>query len=360
MSDAFNMKRSAEGIEAVLRICGSRGRILLLMQDNPDPDSIASAAALRDLIYSGLHRRAVIGYGGRCGRAENRAMLDVLRIDAHRIVPHHLAGFSTVCVVDTQPGSGNNVLRNARVADIVIDHHPTPKRHVWVAKWADIRPGYGATSTVLYEYCLAAAHKLSPGLATALYYGIQSDTQDLGREVNPADTAAYLALFPQVDRKKLRRIRRAAVPAEYFQMVHRSLSNCVVAGTTVISTIPSCSNPDMVSEIADLMLRLSGIRISVCYGLCGDTIHLSARAVDARSNVLPRIRRVVSRLGTGGGHRTMAGGQVPVEDDPEKRMRLVRERLLTVFAAHQEPRPLLSAKTPVPHDVADESGEDAP
>jgi len=344
MAETFDMERSKEGVEAVLRICRKRGRPLILMQDNPDPDSIASAAALRTLIKARLRKWCVIGYGGRCGRAENRAMLDVLGIDAQRVAPSQLARFNTICLVDTQPGSGNNVLFRPDGADVVIDHHAVRKRAVWTAPWADIRENYGATSTILYEYCLAAEHKLSPAVATALYYGIQSDTQHLGREAGPADTMAYLSLFPHVDRRKLRRIRRAPVPAEYFQMVHESLSTCVVAGTTVVSAIPSCSNPDIISEVADLMLRLEHMRISVCYGFCNGVIHLSVRAADARSNVVPKVNRVVSRLGAGGGHRTMAGGQIPVEGDPDRRLGIVRARIFQVFAPRQTPSPLFEAK----------------
>ena len=34
MPEKFNLERSAAGVEAILRICGRRGRVLLLTQDN--------------------------------------------------------------------------------------------------------------------------------------------------------------------------------------------------------------------------------------------------------------------------------------------------------------------------------------
>ncbi len=47
------------------------------MQDNPDPDSIASAMAFATLIHRRLDKRVAIGYGGTVGRAENAAMIEL-------------------------------------------------------------------------------------------------------------------------------------------------------------------------------------------------------------------------------------------------------------------------------------------
>ena len=332
---------TAENVERVVRICGRKGRILILMQDNPDPDALACAKALRKLVQVRTGKRAIIGYGGVCGRAENRAMMEVLRIDAHVVRPEELSRYRTICLVDTQPVSGNNILFASRIPEIVIDHHNLPKRKTWSAEFSDVRPEYGACSTILYEYLQAAGIKMNTNLSTALFYGIQSDTQDLGREVSPAGVRAYQQLFLVADKKKLAKIRRAPVPADYFHALEASLSNSVVAGKTVISFVPACHNPEILAEVAELLLRLEGIRSSVCYGLCGDTIHLSARAIDARGHVDVRLRRVVARLGSGGGHSAMAGGQVPVEGNPEKRLELVRSRLLATFGVDAEACPLV-------------------
>jgi len=331
----------AANIKQIVDICGRKGRILVLTQDNPDPDALASAAALRELIHDRLKKRVAIGYGGICGRAENVAMMEELRIDARHITISDLNDYAILCLVDALPRSGNSILAS-RDPHIVIDHHILPKKRTWTAEFADIRPHYGSTSTILYEYLLAAKIRPNPKLATALFYGIQSDTQDLGREASAADINAYRDLFLIADKRKLSRIRHAPVPADYFAMLIDGLSACAVAGTTILSYIPSCHNADMIAEMADFLLRLRGMRAAVCYGVCGGKIILSARTVDARGNAARRMRRVVSRIGTGGGHRTMAGGQIPLEGDPEKRIALVQSRILRYFASSKEPVPLAS------------------
>ena len=59
----------------------------------------------------------------------------------------------------------------------------------------DIRPDYGSTSTILTEYVRAAGIEVRPRLATALVYGIKSDTQLLGRETSRQDIAAFAYLL---------------------------------------------------------------------------------------------------------------------------------------------------------------------
>ncbi len=347
MATALDLARSAGNLERVLSICRKRGRILVLMQNNPDPDAVASAAALRDLVHARLRKRVTIGYAGVCGRAENRAMLHVLHVDARQLTPDALDRYTTLCLVDTHPRSGNNALYTSRRADVVIDHHEPVRGRRWAARFADIRPHYGATSTILYEYVLAAGMKPSADLATALFYGIQSDTQFLDRDAGPADAAAYEALFPLANRKKLARIRRAPLPPDYFRMLHDGLESCVLVGRLVLCALQDCDTPDMIAEVADVMLRLDAVRTSVCYGRYRDRIHFSVRTVDARGNAAGRARRIVKGIGTAGGHGTIAAGQVPAGEDANPRMAELRRRILAVFAPRESAQPLIELDGPV-------------
>lgn len=338
------MKRSQACVAALVEICARPGRVAVVMQDNPDPDALACAAAIRDLVHQRLNKHVAIGYGGICGRAENRAMIHVLRIDARRMSRAQLARFRTVCLVDAQPQSGNSDLLGKRRPEIVIDHHLMRRNKPVQAELTDIRPEYGAASTILYEYAKAAGIHISSNLATALFYGIQSDTQDLGRGVTPAGALAYQELFLDADKHKLARIRRAPVPREYFRMLADGLVDSVVAGTTVVSCIRDCANADMIPEVADLLMRLAGMRCAVCFGRYEDNILISARGADQRSNMARLVRRVVAGIGTGGGHRAMAGGCVPAGHEADTRLQQVRERILRVFARGKAPAPLIAPR----------------
>lgn len=329
-------------LDRLLAVCNRPGRILVLTQNSPDPDALASAAALRELFHVSLNKRADIAYGGAFTRAENRTMVQLLSINARHIDLERLRRYDIICLVDTQPRTGNNILPPARQADVVIDHHILPPNRIWTAPHTDVRPAYGASTTILYEYVRAAKLPISQSLATAMFYGIQSDTQDLGRESGPADIQAYRELFLIADKRKLARIHRAPVPAEYFQMLADSLATCIVAGSAVISRIQTCHHPEMIAEVADLLIRLEKTRTAVCYGICGKNVFLSVRATSVQGNAAKKMLRVVRGIGTGGGHRMMAGGQIPLGDCPKARIDLINERLLQVFAPGKQPIPLTS------------------
>ena len=90
--------------------------------------------------------------------------------------------------------------------DLVIDHHPEQFNYKCHIK--DIRPSYGATSTILLEYLLCTGSGIGTRLATAMLYGIKSDTFALSREVNEWDVEAFSYLYPLANQNLMRRIER--------------------------------------------------------------------------------------------------------------------------------------------------------
>jgi len=179
--------------------------ILILTHNNPDPDAIAASWALHFLLKTKFKARPRVAYGGIITRAENRAMVRLLKIKMQPLDKVNLHRFEIFALVDTQPGTGNNSLPSRRHASIIIDHH-SPRRASSGAAFTDIRPHYGSSSTILIEYLIEAGLPIRKGLATALYYGLKTDTQDLGRNGTEADYKAAIALYPDVQLKRLSQI----------------------------------------------------------------------------------------------------------------------------------------------------------
>src|SRR5512146_1332473 len=67
-------------IAAVLDWVRGKGKIAIIVHDNPDPDCLASAMALRHLFVMKLNKDAVITFSGMIGRSENLAMAKELEI----------------------------------------------------------------------------------------------------------------------------------------------------------------------------------------------------------------------------------------------------------------------------------------
>jgi nanoRNase/pAp phosphatase (c-di-AMP/oligoRNAs hydrolase) len=296
------------------RLAKGRRRALILLQDNPDPDAIASAAALKLLLKELAGCETVIAHDGVVGRSENRSMLRYLGTNLRAAADLALEKFDLVAMVDTQPVFGNNPIDDHSKVDVVIDHHERGDRMPGVP-FCDIRPNYGAASSILGEYLQEAGITPPIPVATALAYGIQSDTQDFGRETSEADIAIYTTLYPLANKRLLSRIENEQQPREYFTAVSRALRDARTYGNAALCWLGRMINPDMTGEIADLLLRLDDAEWVMCQGLYKGTLYLSFRTDVRASDADGVAKAVVGDLGAAGGHEMIAGGQVQVERD---------------------------------------------
>jgi nanoRNase/pAp phosphatase (c-di-AMP/oligoRNAs hydrolase) len=334
--------RRYERIVAALR---GRARPLVQTHNNPDPDSLACALALRHLIRHETGLDSVIAFGGVIGRAENRAMVRQLRIPLTQgsLVDYTQYDFTAIC--DTQPGTNYSSLPDGFVPTVVIDHHamrPETAR----AEVAIVEPEYGATSSIVAEMLLAGGVPLPADVATALYYGIKSETQDLGRDTTEADVAVYRELEQRMDRRVLARIEAGRVPREYYTEVLTVLSTAVVRGRVVTADLGRLRVPDMVPEMADFLLRMESVRWSCVMGEYQDTLYVSIRTTDLEANAGDAIRRAFDGMGSSGGHASMGGGQVPMPRFTESEKEDVKRTFLEAFlpltgVAEGDPEPLI-------------------
>jgi len=302
-----SLRRSREHSDGMLGWLRGKGRTLIIIHDNPDPDCLASAMALRHLLSVKLGRDAVIAFSGMIGRSENLAMARELEITLTPLEMVDLDGYSAICMLDTQPGTGNNSLPAGRRVDIVIDHHPL-REATKVCRWVDIRDDYGVTATILYEYLLAQDITIGTKLATALFYAIKSETQDLGREAARPDRDAYLRLFPLANKRLLYEITQPKLPVEHFRTIHRGVENATIYGRLLVVNLQAISFPEVVSEMADFLIRLEGIETVLGMGHYNDGVILSIRTTSHLLNAGEIINRLVAGRGAGGGHGMMAGG----------------------------------------------------
>lgn len=304
-----------------------RGRILIVVHDNPDPDSLASAMALRHLFAVRLNKEAVIAFSGMIGRSENLAMAKLLQIPLTPFPLIDLKMFQVICLLDSQPQTGNNSLPPDARVDIVIDHHPMREASA-ACRWVDIRPDYGTTTTMVYEYLKVQGVSLGTKLATALFYAIKSETQDLGREATRPDRDAYLYLFPLANKTLLNSITRPRLPREYFVSLHSALEHATIYGNVLVAELKEVQFPELVAELADLLLRLEGMDTVLAMGYYSREMILSIRTSNEDLNAGDLIRKLVAGMGTAGGHGMMAGGKVDNVQESDEAIEAV-EKVLT-------------------------------
>jgi nanoRNase/pAp phosphatase (c-di-AMP/oligoRNAs hydrolase) len=325
------IQKSHNRLKLLFEAVGDTAAILILPHNDPDPDAIASALALHWLLSERHGAEGEIAYTGIVGRAENRALLRYLGQPLRPLTDADLAGQAPIALVDTQPGAGNNALPDGSEATIVIDHH-TWRELTATAAYVDVRPEAGATSTILTEYLQAAGLEPEPPLATALFFGIKTDTRGLSRGAGPTDAAAYFFLQPLVDTEALAQVEYAQVPASYFKSFDAALRAARVYGGVVIAYVGLMAYPDLTAEMARFLLRLEKSRWIVCMGVHQEVLILSVRTQSPTGRAEELVQAIVGNEGTAGGHGPMAGGQIPLKGrDPEQVVHLLRQRALRVL-----------------------------
>ena len=282
-------------------------RVLILMQDDPDPDAIASALALKTLLGR-TRTSAPMCTFGTITRPENVAMCNILEIEVEAIDAAALDQFDRVALVDVQPSFLEEEERFGEV-DLVIDHHPV--EHPIRARIKDVRPSYGATSTIMVEYLRAADVKITQRLATALLYGIKSDTLGLERGGTKADLEAFTYLYLLANHNALRRIERPELTEKALDVLAQGLTNRRVLQGVFFSHLGRVGTVDLIPQFADFGLQAEGVQWSVVSGVVDGEVHVSVRNVGYVRSAGDVTRAAFGDLGMAGGHRTMAKAVFP-------------------------------------------------
>lgn len=284
---------------------------------NADPDAMASALALKR-IFARRTGEVAIARINEIRRPDNLAMVRYLHIPLIKWDDTLRCFFHRFALVDSQP---HHSPQFAHVPfSVVIDHHPlpTPTAPPTVPPAAtvhrpfiDIRPGMGATSSMLTEYLRVLGIRPGAMLATALQYGIRTDTASFTRHATEHEMRAYLHLSKYADPTLLLRIMRSEYLPEwlpYFSRAFSSLHVCGLGGYTFLDVI---ENPDLLVVVADFFTRVHGLAwIAVC-GVCNGTVIVIFRG-DGKTDLGRFSADRLGNLGSAGGHRAMARAEFPL------------------------------------------------
>ncbi len=313
--------------------------IIVLCHDNPDPDALAAMLGLRYLCTRHFGLKTRLAYGGEIGRAENQAMVRLLKIPVEHIDKLRLRRDTRFALVDTQPQFSNNSLpRGARV-EVVFDHHPPPGKVV--STFCHVNRELGATSTLIYNYIRHANLEIDSRLATAFVYALISETQDLGRETSREDIRIYQELIPLTRLRTLSNIRFPLLSHEYFRSMHQALERTFYYKNIVVTRLGAVESTDMVHQMADLFLRFERRSWSLCVGHNNEYILLSLRSSNIRARCGKMISKLVRGMGSAGGHDMVAGGRVRIDnrdgDDIQRIEELIIARLLKGLGHEADP-----------------------
>lgn len=283
-------------------------KLLILLHDHPDPDSIASALALRTLLKRNKQTTVIGHLGDKMSRPENVAMIEILDIDLQELGPEDLKEYDSISMVDVQPPFFGDLIDKA---DSVIDHHPQVSKYE--SGFQDISSVEGATSTIMTSYLRAAQVEISERLSTALLYGIRTDTVVLNRDANSDDIEAFTFLYPHANLGLLRKIERAEIPSTEIKCFGQALADHWIEKNIFFVNVGRVQREYLIPKMADFGIQVEGIEWSVAFGILSKThLVISVRNVGYVKSAGRLVRELFKAIGSAGGHRSAAKAVIPV------------------------------------------------
>ncbi len=305
------MSADVEFLERLQAVLPVRGRVWIITHDYPDPDALASAAALQLLLRKRWQLRGRIIYRGGVSRPENRELLRHFRYRTDSALKPAPGGRPQPAVfTDVLPWGGNVTLPAGFRPVAVFDHHLRLARRSAppAGLLLDIHPNLGATTTRLHELLTAAQIAPPPWLATIMAYAIATETMEFTHGATARDIAAHTALLAGCNLRLLGRIRQAPLPREYYAFLAEGMRQARTYRRVAWSHLAETPQPEIVAELADLLLRMERITWAFCTAGMGDRLLISIRS-ETGADCGRYLRKITRRrAGSFGGHSHAAAG----------------------------------------------------
>jgi nanoRNase/pAp phosphatase (c-di-AMP/oligoRNAs hydrolase) len=311
-----NITRSASKNSALARLNGlwnifERSDTVLIVI-SADPDAIASAMALKRLLSYRVQSVA-IGYPNEIRRLNNVTMVKRLKIPIERLHTLPVKEFTKKILVDSQP---NHLACFEKMTyNAVIDHHPVTTG--WDADFIDIRPEYGAVSSMMVEYLRAAGIKPSVSLATALFYGIKVDTQNFQKQnMQAADSISFRFLFNVANLNLVRKFELTELRRSELRYFRIALNDVKTSKGRAYVHLGKVGSPDILVIIADFFNRVDSFDWVIISGIHGDKLVVIFRCDGYRKNAGKLAKGTFGRFGPAGGHKEAARAEAPLKNLP--------------------------------------------
>ena len=276
---------------------------------NADPDALACAIAIKRLLRYRV-KNVVIAHPNEIRRLNNVSMVEMLKLPLERLGTVKLKDFTKKILVDSQP---NHLPCFEKIEfNAIIDHHP--QSGDWQAQYVDIRPDYGAASTMLVEYLRAAGMKPSVSLATALFYGIKVDTANFEKQSRLADGISFRYLFNIANRNLVRKFELTDLRRSELRYFNIALAELKYSKRRYYSHIGKVRSPDVLVIIADFLNHVGEIDWVFVSGIHGDKLVVIFRCDGYRKSAGKLASRTFGAIGSAGGHKESARAEVPLKN----------------------------------------------
>ena len=303
----FKFKSNKERVNYFLSLFEKQDKVLILIW--ADPDSLSSAFAVKRILNNRVEK-ITIAHTNEITRLNNQVMVKVLRIPIVKFSPHMIQDHNKFILIDSQPSHQEEFSEIRWTA--VIDHHPLTEG--WEADYVDIRPEYGATATILFEYLRSLKIKPTVNLATALIYGIKTDTDNFEKGANLQDVMAFHKLYQYINRHLLSKIESSDLRRSELKYFKTALDQIKFQKNRMFTYVGKVSSSDVLVLIADFLNKVYETSWVFVGGRYKKKLIIIIRCDGYRKDAGKLATRLFKEIGLAGGHREKARAEIPFEN----------------------------------------------
>ncbi len=283
--------------------------IVIQCHDNPDADALASGYALYTYLQKNGKEVSLI-YGGKNRIRKSNLVLMIKELKIPVKYCESMEAPELLITVDCRYGEGN-VVRFPAKNIAVIDHHritgPLPKL-------ADVRSNLGSCSTLLWQMLKEEEYEVNADkrLATALYYGLYTDTNELTEISHPLDKD--LRDEAEFDSMLITRLRNANLSLEELEVAGAALLRSDYNDDYRFAVVKAGEcDPNILGIISDLVLAVDSVDTCMVFNVAHGEVKISVRSCVKEIKASEMAQAICEGIGSGGGHFVKAGGRIKME-----------------------------------------------
>lgn len=306
--------------------------IVIQCHDNPDADALASGFAVK-LFLEAFGKKSRFIYRGhnKIQKSNLLIMIKELGIDVS-YEPDFDEKPGLLVLVDCQYGQRNVTTTEAQNI-AVIDHHQLCTE---LPELSDVRSNLGSCSTILWTLINAEGLDVNDdrNLATALYYGLYTDTNKLSEVSHPVDRDMIDELV--VNKSIINFMSNSNYSIEEFKLTGRAMidSEYDMANKTMIVKAEPC-DPNILGVISDITLETDKVDICVAFFESEREIKFSVRSCSKAIHANELAAYIADGIGGGGGHMRKAGGSIIPDLVTKSAKEIISERLYEYYEKYE-------------------------
>lgn len=312
----------------LVKLLAGKTNVLITTHEHPDPDALASAVGLCTLLQTVLkHAKVTVSIKGQIGGGVNAVFVREADLKLAPWDDAGLAAFDAIILVDVQPQFAFSPLPAGVEPLGIVDHHRGKSRRKLGCPFCDVRTDVGATASIVFSYFMELEVAIKPALGATLLYAIESDLAGAAGQPGELDNVALSSLTLIADPRKLYQMRYVDLPQSYYAAYAQAIANAHYCENALISHLDAIDSLEQPAVMADFLLRFDQVQWALVTAVTDGKLVLSLRTSVPKASAADIMRRLLAKLGEGGGHRTKAGGFVRLATGSGTEIDALRKKL---------------------------------